>query len=173
MVAILTRGCCTHTHNQSIRAVHVGAAVTGSVPAKVLGRQPGVCVCVSRASCLLNASNLCCPPSQVSCTVSFDPETEARHLPHALDYFQYHLKVWSVAAAPCRCRGLTHSLWGQGVSFLPRTKTGAYAQMPYEAITEEAYYSMVIPSGGPWGCVSTVFWKRSHAAAAVGRIGAA
>lgn len=84
----------------------------------------------------------------MSCTVSFDPETEARHLPHALDYFQYHLKVWSVAAAPCRCRGLTHSLWGQGVSFLPRTKTGAYAQMPYEAITEEAYYSMVTPSGG-------------------------
>jgi ribonucleoside-triphosphate reductase (thioredoxin) len=56
--------------------------------------------------------------NQVSCTVTFDPETEGQKLPQALDYFQYHLK---------------------GVSFLPRVAAGAYAQMPYEAITAEQY----------------------------------
>jgi hypothetical protein len=30
--------------------------------------------------------------NQVSCTVTFDPVTEGRHLKHALDYFQYQLK---------------------------------------------------------------------------------
>ena len=56
--------------------------------------------------------------NQVSCTVTFDPETEGNQLEHALDYFQYKLK---------------------GISFLPRVEHGAYAQMPYESITEEEY----------------------------------
>eukprot|EP00761_Pharyngomonas_kirbyi_P004222 gb/GECH01004226.1/.p1 GENE.gb/GECH01004226.1/~~gb/GECH01004226.1/.p1 ORF type:complete len:1717 (+),score=253.33 gb/GECH01004226.1/:1-5151(+) len=56
--------------------------------------------------------------NQVSVTVSFDPEREGPHISHALDYFQYQLK---------------------GVSLLPRLELGAYAQMPYEAVTEERY----------------------------------
>jgi adenosylcobalamin-dependent ribonucleoside-triphosphate reductase len=56
--------------------------------------------------------------NQVSCTVTFNPETESDELQYALDYFQYQLK---------------------GISFLPRSKTGAYRQMPYEEITEEQY----------------------------------
>ena len=55
--------------------------------------------------------------NQVSCTITFDP-SEANQIPRALDYFQYQLK---------------------GVSFLPRTPAGAYAQMPYEEITQEQY----------------------------------
>lgn len=62
--------------------------------------------------------------NQVSCTVTFDPDTEAIHLQHALDFFQYSLK---------------------GVSFLPRMKTGAYSQMPYEEIDEATYNSMIQP----------------------------
>lgn len=45
---------------------------------------------------------------QVSCTVTFDPETEGHQLSHALDYFQYQLK---------------------GVSFLPRVEHGAFPQV--------------------------------------------
>jgi ribonucleoside-triphosphate reductase len=60
--------------------------------------------------------------NQVSCTVTFDPATEAPRLTDALDYFQYQLK---------------------GVSFLPRAEAGAYAQMPYEAITEAEYRAAV------------------------------
>lgn len=56
--------------------------------------------------------------NQVSCTVTFDPAHEGPHLKHALDYFQHQLK---------------------GVSFLPRLPLGAFAQMPYEAITREVY----------------------------------
>ncbi len=57
--------------------------------------------------------------NQVSCTVTFDPKTEAKQLESALNYFQYQLK---------------------GISFLPRIeKGGAYAQMPYEEITESEY----------------------------------
>ena len=52
--------------------------------------------------------------NQVSCTATFDPETEANELPHVLNYFQYRLK---------------------GISLLPRANGGAYKQMPYEAIT--------------------------------------
>ena len=59
--------------------------------------------------------------NQVSCTVTFDPETEGRQLARALDFFQYHLK---------------------GVSFLPRLEKGAYPQMPYEAITSELYQEL-------------------------------
>ncbi|OQR95193.1 ribonucleosidetriphosphate reductase, adenosylcobalamin-dependent, partial [Thraustotheca clavata] len=56
--------------------------------------------------------------NQVSCTVTFDPKTEGNQLPHALNYFQYELK---------------------GISLLPKFPLGAYAQMPYEEITEEQY----------------------------------
>jgi hypothetical protein len=70
--------------------------------------------------------------NQVSCTVTFDPVTEAAALPHALDYFQYQLK---------------------GVSFLPRLEHGAYAQMPYEAIAEAEYTARV-------GGLSPIAFKR-------------
>jgi len=60
--------------------------------------------------------------NQVSCTVTFDPETEGSQIANALDIFQYQLK---------------------GVSFLPRLEAGAYQQMPYEAIEEETYKDLV------------------------------
>ena len=53
--------------------------------------------------------------NQVSCTVTFDPETEGKQIAYALNYFQYQLK---------------------GISFLPKLKYGAYRQMPYEEITQ-------------------------------------
>jgi len=58
--------------------------------------------------------------NQVSCTVTFDPETEGMQIPLALNYFQYQLK---------------------GISFLPNMngKKSTYAQMPYEEVTEEKY----------------------------------
>ena len=56
--------------------------------------------------------------NQVSCTVTFDPETEGEQIPQVLNYFQYHLK---------------------GISLLPRHDYGAYPQMPYEAIDEKEY----------------------------------
>lgn len=56
--------------------------------------------------------------NQVSCTVSFNPETEGDQLEHALSYFQYKLK---------------------GVSLLPRLAQGAYEQMPYEEISQAKY----------------------------------
>ena len=60
--------------------------------------------------------------NQVSCTVTFDPETEGPQIPYALNYFQYQLK---------------------GISFLPKLELGAYRQMPYEEITKETYDEMV------------------------------
>ena len=60
--------------------------------------------------------------NQVSCTATFDPETEADQLPNVLNYFQYRLK---------------------GISLLPRHELGAYKQMPYEAIDEKTYNKMV------------------------------
>jgi len=60
--------------------------------------------------------------NQVSCTATFNPETEADELPHVLNYFQYRLK---------------------GISLLPRANGGAYKQMPYEAITEQDYEKQV------------------------------
>jgi hypothetical protein len=57
--------------------------------------------------------------NQVSCTATFDPETESDQLPHVLKYFQYNLK---------------------GISLLPRHELGAYKQMPYEAIDEKTYH---------------------------------
>ncbi len=60
--------------------------------------------------------------NQVSCTATFDPETEANELPHVLNYFQYRLK---------------------GISLLPRHPLGAYRQMPYEAIEKKEYKKQV------------------------------
>jgi hypothetical protein len=60
--------------------------------------------------------------NQVSCTATFDPETESRELPHVLNYFQYRLK---------------------GISLLPRHPSGAYKQMPYETIDEKTYNTEV------------------------------
>ena len=59
--------------------------------------------------------------NQVSCTVSFNPDKEGGEIEPALNFFQYQLK---------------------GVSFLPRIKEGAYAQMPYEKITGKKYLSL-------------------------------
>ena len=56
--------------------------------------------------------------NQVSCTVTFNPETEANQIAPCLNYYQYHLK---------------------GISLLPRHDWGAYPQMPYEAIDEKTY----------------------------------
>ena len=60
--------------------------------------------------------------NQVSCTVTFDPETEGPQIPYALNYFQYQLK---------------------GISLLPRLEMGAYRQMPYEEFSEEEYNEIV------------------------------
>ena len=60
--------------------------------------------------------------NQVSCTVTFDPETEGKQIPNVLNYYQYHLK---------------------GISLLPRHDYGAYPQMPYESIDEKEYNKQV------------------------------
>ena len=60
--------------------------------------------------------------NQVSCTVTFDPETEGKMIPQVLNYYQYQLK---------------------GISLLPRHELGAYKQMPYEAINEKEYTKQV------------------------------
>lgn len=59
--------------------------------------------------------------NQVSCTVTFRPE-EADQIATVLDYFKYELKA---------------------ISFLPKLETGAYAQMPYEAISRERYDELI------------------------------
>jgi hypothetical protein len=64
--------------------------------------------------------------NQVSCTVTFNPETEANQIAPCLNYYQYHLK---------------------GISLLPRHDWGAYPQMPYEAIDEETYNKEVTKLG--------------------------
>ena len=64
--------------------------------------------------------------NQVSCTVTFNPETEANQIAPCLNYYQYHLK---------------------GISLLPRHDWGAYPQMPYEAIDEKTYESEVSKLG--------------------------
>jgi adenosylcobalamin-dependent ribonucleoside-triphosphate reductase len=60
--------------------------------------------------------------NQVSCTVTFNPETEADQISPCLNYYQYHLK---------------------GISLLPRHDWGAYPQMPYEAIDEKEYNKQI------------------------------
>lgn len=59
--------------------------------------------------------------NQVSCTITFKPE-EAKEIPSILTYNQYNLKA---------------------ISFLPKVEEGAYKQMPYEAISEEKYNSLI------------------------------
>lgn len=60
--------------------------------------------------------------NSVSCTVSFDPDVvTVTELSMAIQMYQSQLKA---------------------ISFLPFTKQGAYAQMPYEAITKEQYKLM-------------------------------
>ena len=61
--------------------------------------------------------------NMVSCTASFNPETEGSQIKHVLDLYQYKLK---------------------GISFLPILKHGAYAQMPEEEITEEKYNELML-----------------------------
>jgi len=56
--------------------------------------------------------------NQVSYTVTFDPEKEGHLINPLLSEFDVSLK---------------------GISFLPLLRKGAYAQMPYEGITEEEY----------------------------------
>lgn len=58
--------------------------------------------------------------NQVSCTVTFKPE-EASQIKPALDFYKYEIK---------------------SISFLPKIATGAYAQMPYEAISKARYLEM-------------------------------
>lgn len=60
--------------------------------------------------------------NQISCTVTFNPNTEGKDIKNILNYFQYQLK---------------------GISFLPILEQGAYAQMPYETITKEKYESLM------------------------------
>ena len=59
--------------------------------------------------------------NQVSCTVTFKPDTEGREIANALNYFQYKLK---------------------GISFLP-LYCGNLPQMPYEEITKEKYEQLI------------------------------
>ena len=59
--------------------------------------------------------------NQVSCTVTFDTEEEGPMIPELLEEFQHQLK---------------------GICFLPNFESGAYAQMPYEEITEDQYLEM-------------------------------
>lgn len=56
--------------------------------------------------------------NMVSCTVYFDPKTEASQIEHMLGQYAPTIK---------------------SVSMLPHTDAGAYAQMPYEGITKEEY----------------------------------
>lgn len=56
--------------------------------------------------------------NMVSCTITFDPETEGPQIAAALAHYQYQLK---------------------GISFLPRKPMGAYLQMPYEAIDDAEF----------------------------------
>ncbi|AVI50995.1 fused protease/ribonucleoside-triphosphate reductase [Pukyongia salina] len=59
--------------------------------------------------------------NQVSCTVTFTPD-EADQIAPILDFFKYKLK---------------------SISFLPKLEAGAYAQMPYEAISKAQYEEMI------------------------------
>lgn len=59
--------------------------------------------------------------NQVSCTATFRPE-EKDQIATVLEYFKYDLK---------------------SISFLPKLENGAYAQMPYEAITKERYEQLI------------------------------
>jgi adenosylcobalamin-dependent ribonucleoside-triphosphate reductase len=54
----------------------------------------------------------------VSVTITFDPETEGKHIADIIRYAQYNLKA---------------------LSLLPKTEQGAFEQMPYEVIDEETF----------------------------------
>lgn len=58
----------------------------------------------------------------VSCTITFDKETESEYIQEVLEK--------------------NHGKW-KTVSFLPLSDEGAFAQMPYEAITSDRYEEMV------------------------------
>ena len=58
--------------------------------------------------------------NSVSCTVTFNPETEGGEIEKCLEYYQYHLK---------------------GISILPNV-SNVFSQMPYERITKEQYLTM-------------------------------
>lgn len=60
--------------------------------------------------------------NQVSCTISFNPETESHEIEPILNHMQYYLK---------------------GISFLPRLDYGAYPQMPNQMISKEEYDKMI------------------------------
>ena len=60
---------------------------------------------------------------QVSCTVTFDPETEGPQLPAALAHFQYMLK---------------------GVSFLPRPKSGVPTSNNHDYEAEEKLLAAIV-----------------------------
>jgi len=60
--------------------------------------------------------------NMVSCTVYFNPESEAPHLEHMLSKFVPLIK---------------------SVSMLPHSDRGAYIQMPYEGITKEEYEARI------------------------------
>ena len=59
--------------------------------------------------------------NQVSCTISFNPETETEKITKCLEFFQYQLK---------------------GCALLPRMKLDMFPQVPYETIDEERYKEM-------------------------------
>lgn len=56
--------------------------------------------------------------NQVSCTVTFDPNTDGKDIEKCLNYYQYRLKA---------------------ISLLPRAKIGAFRQMPYEKIDQQTF----------------------------------
>ena len=98
-----------------------------------------------RPRCSPPHANHSAAPLQVSCTVTFDPDTEGPYLKNALDVFQYQLKVCVKWMGVCRPLWYTRfpMPMTQGVSFLPRAEVGAYPQMPYEAVTEAVYHDML------------------------------
>jgi hypothetical protein len=58
--------------------------------------------------------------NQVSCTITFDPATEGPQVPHALDYFQYQLKVRHAAMASRLVGSLGRaSLWQKVLPLSP------------------------------------------------------
>ncbi len=60
--------------------------------------------------------------NQVSCTATFDPKTERSKIVDVLKEYDKNLK---------------------SISFLPMSDDGAFAQMPYEAITKEKYEELI------------------------------
>ncbi|KAG5183145.1 hypothetical protein JKP88DRAFT_256442 [Tribonema minus] len=59
--------------------------------------------------------------NMVSCTVTFDAETEGPHIATALDFYQYQLKA---------------------ISFLPKFESGTFPQMPYERVEQADFEAL-------------------------------